>query len=75
MMREWIIALDKKTGLIKVLNIKDYLESGDKYAAIDDSSTEYKAHIKAKEIVSMGVSRYEELRTNKLVSEAMRGAP
>ena len=60
-LREFVIVLDKGSGAVMVLNKKEYQESPkDLYSAIDDSNSEYKAQLKAKEIKNMGVNRYIE---------------
>ena len=66
MIRDWIIVLDKSDGQIKVLNSQDYLKKDGNYLAIDDSSSEYKAQLKVKEIKCMGISKYLEARSDKL---------
>ena len=58
-LREFVIVLNRREKAIEVIKNTDYanLDSSN-YLIIDDSNSEYKAKLKAKEVKCMGVESY-----------------
>lgn len=58
-LREFVIVLNRKEKTIEVIKNTDFINSDpNNYLIIDDSNSEYKAKLKAKEVKCMGVENY-----------------